>query len=1128
MEENEGGYEDDDFAAEADGDRDRGQESAVGERPPLAAAEEEEEVYAEENGQGQEDGDEYGGDFEPAVEEKRAVDPTLREAFLRRLLEGKVLHAVSQAAAPVQHAATQCSGAAVSEAGLQAPEDLSELSAYSGGISAGGGSDASSQALLRRLERGEGQARLARFLRAACGAMEAVLEEGRLESTLRPVAFEARRGGRAALAKALPSLATAVPSPCAAAEAAAGALLPLRGGHASSATAVAEAAWMVLSAGRSILACAQSNSRAGDFCVAYGPPSAATAQAWQGGVACGGGGGVQGELVLSPCNGGGGGGGGVGGSAQGSGTAINSSSSAFSLSSPRTCIIGVWTGPRIVPVSPSSSPTSSSSAPSAPAKGASGSGTAPSSRASSAGSAAGGNSVEKSSSGSGSSTLNPPTFVLCAPGAVVSSICFSPAGDVVIAGLEEGAVCLWALGEPNWLHPTLFAKLQRRGAGGAESAVALLRYPTSIRHPSCTVPSQLFIPEGEVSRGPRASLPLGEPCYASHGSSPRIVTVAPLWRDAAAAEAVAASEEAVPPPSTSLGVGPRSKTASSAEEAVAGSGASSPTTAAAAAAADAQRLLRKVWIAGSRGTLLQDTQLRPGKGLQSLLPPSLSGEDGGDESGSDSSGSSSGSSSGQFSQGAPFLPSFALAAAGAAWRSGDPLGTPHASHPVTFIAASEGGAGATFTALPLGLAANRSTDEDPAVAAIPSASASSSSSSSSSSAALAAGEGMVVGHESWDEELGQHRQDKTPSLAGSIAGCAIGGISQAALADTVGDTGRSSTGMLKVVLVGTFSTLPRETLSARQWASALGLPQPPSKTSPPPAAAQPSDAPPPGSPPGTTPSPLSAQAAAVRSAVPLACDPRYFFACVGPRGAVLVGSRAPECGSLGATITPGSAWHFLPRGAASTGCATAMSPNPVLPSVFAVGYACGSVALFSLHHTHPLAVCEAPWVPAAGKEKWGGSAAAPGVPPPLLAEQQLLASPIVHLFWVRARPTVLCSLSAAGALSLWDFSQCGAGAREANSGGGGGGGGELPAPLQVIHVLTPSQRASGVGVVCASSSGGAGRGGAPPSPSATVSLLLGLTTGACLALALHPAFSVPHAEEGAGLSSLLAALELFA
>lgn len=110
-------------------------------------------------------------------------------------------------------------------------------------------------------------------------------------------------------------------------------------------------------------------------------------------------------------------------------------------------------------------------------------------------------------------------------------------------------------------------------------------------------------------------------------------------------------------------------------------------------------------------------------------------------------------------------------------------------------------------------------------------------------------------------------------------------------------------------------------------------------------------------------------------------------------------------------------------------------------------------------------------------------------------------SPIAALFWVRARPGVLGAVSVArGQLALWDLAVT-AGGRP------------------TLTLLTLPE---GVHAVSASCMGGEW-GCLPAAPAAAVSVVIASSAGACVAVALHPAFSVPMEEDGS-TSALCAAL----
>ena len=306
----------------------------------------------------------------------------------------------------------------------------------------------------------------------------------------------------------------------------------------------------------------------------------------------------------------------------------------------------------------------------------------------------------------------------------------------------------------------------------------------------------------------------------------------------------------------------------------------------------------------------------------------------------------------------------------------------------------------------------------------------------------------------------------------------MGAVSLAALAGATGEAlvERSSVGMLRLVPMGSFSALQQQQQQQQQQSGGGskggGIA---AAASPPPR---------------------------LLAAASLSHDHRLFLAAVDAGGAVLLGSReAPAAGAAAAaaaaphsqlrrrfTREPGLGGAAGPtRHAASP---TALCPNPCLPTLFAAGYRDGSVRLFSLRRSQPVATCEDPFL--------SSSSSASPQPP----------APVACLFWVRARPTVLGCLSTSGQLALWDVAVPSATAA-----------GSAFAPVQSFWAVPQGGSGAGgapwvVGASC--SGGGGGAGGA-------ATLLIALSSGAAVAVALHPGLCVEQ-EEGSCEGALLALL----
>jgi hypothetical protein len=297
------------------------------------------------------------------------------ERGLLRLRSGEISLNGSQTAHSPS-VATQAGGGSLQNmrgVSVQVPDDLGEPS--TGAVD--GQHANSAEAILRRLDCTTGGAHFARFLSAATLLMEACCEETR-ELALNSVAKQARRDV-ASLASAAPSFAEAIPPPPtldAAAQAAAPS--PQDGKQAPLSPLIA--AWGMLCANRPAVAVAQSSLRPGDFAVAYGRRER-----------------VQGATHRASVD--------------------------------ECSVIGVWTGPRVMPCS-------------------------------------------------AKTPLQPPALTLVCTGSV-SALIFSTYGDALVAGTLEGAVAAWALGEPHWLHASEIT------LGGTRAV-----FPSGLRFPSFTTHSR--------------------------------------------------------------------------------------------------------------------------------------------------------------------------------------------------------------------------------------------------------------------------------------------------------------------------------------------------------------------------------------------------------------------------------------------------------------------------------------------------------------------------------------------------------------------------------------------------------------------------------------------------------------
>ena len=241
-------YEEDDFEDDIP-------HAAVELMNPDKAEEEYEETFEDENTN--------------TVDSKASHKELAQQVLLQRLLSGAAASLGVQSNS-YRSCATQSGVERGVDASVQAPEDRLVVG---------------EKEMYRSLDSFTGQTRFIRFIRVASEAMEAALEEARLESVLRPAALSSRRAGAAGLSTALPSTATLAPPPPTLPLAAAAAIHLLSGAFC---TPVESAAWALATAQRPLSALALSPARAGDYCCAYGPASEEVRKAWGVGVPCSG------------------------------------------------------------------------------------------------------------------------------------------------------------------------------------------------------------------------------------------------------------------------------------------------------------------------------------------------------------------------------------------------------------------------------------------------------------------------------------------------------------------------------------------------------------------------------------------------------------------------------------------------------------------------------------------------------------------------------------------------------------------------------------------------------------------------------------------------------------------------
>jgi hypothetical protein len=195
-------------------------------------------------------------------------------------------------------------------------------------------------------------------------------------------------------------------------------------------------------------------------------------------------------------------------------------------------------------------------------------------------------------------------------------------------------------------------------------------------------------------------------------------------------------------------------------------------------------------------------------------------------------------------------------------------------------------------------------------------------------------------------------------------------------------------------------------------------------------------------------------------------------------------------------------------GGSGGGDAAVIAHNPLLTTLFAVGYSQGGgIAVFSTHHSLPLMTCTDPWA------RTNAGTGATGT-----SNSNSSGGGILCISWMRERPHTLLAVSSAGSVALWDLGLVCA-----------GGGATAPSGEVLPHCVfvpppttTTTSSSTATTVVSAVCSGGSGL---HPYTLSPVSVILAHASGQVTALALHPVWYLPEEGPEGGEGRRLAAVQ---